>query len=81
MKCHSGIEIPEVTAALRKDENAESSKLVSANSRNDIGIQWLTDLCSSIVKEGCIPEHWKSSMVIQIYKGKSDPRRMVHTEG
>jgi len=27
----------------------------------DIGIQWLTDLCSGIVKEVCIPEDWKLS--------------------
>ena len=25
------------------------------------------------MKEGCIPEDWKSSMVLPIYKGKGDP--------
>jgi len=25
------------------------------------------------VKEGCIPEDWKSSVVLRIYKGKGDP--------
>jgi len=25
------------------------------------------------VKEGCIPEDWKSSMVLPVYKGKGDP--------
>jgi len=25
------------------------------------------------VKEGCIPEDWKSSVVLSIYKGKGDP--------
>jgi len=25
------------------------------------------------VKEGCIPEDWKSSVVLPIYKGKGDP--------
>jgi len=28
------------------------------------------DLCNGIVKEGCIPEDWKSSVVLPIYKGK-----------
>jgi len=25
------------------------------------------------VKEGCIPEDWKASVVLPIYKGKGDP--------
>jgi len=37
---------------------------------DDIGTQWILDLCSGIVKEGCIPEDWKSSEVLPIYKGK-----------
>ena len=39
----------------------------------DIGTQWILDLCNSIVKEGCIPEDWKSSVVLPIYKAKGDP--------
>ena len=31
------------------------------------------DLCNGIVKEGCITEDWKSSVVLPIYKGKGDP--------
>jgi len=38
-----------------------------------IGTQWLLDLCNGIVKEGCIPEDWKSTVVLPIYKGKCDP--------
>ena len=34
-----------------------------------IGTQWMLDLCNGIVKEGCIPEDWKSSVVLSIYKG------------
>jgi len=33
----------------------------------DIGNQWLLELCNGIVKEGCIPEDWKSSVVLPIY--------------
>jgi len=39
----------------------------------DIGTQWILDLCNGIVKEGSIPEDWKSSVVLPIYKGKGDP--------
>jgi len=35
--------------------------------------QWLVDLCNGIAKEGSIPEDWKSSVVLPIYKGKGDP--------
>jgi len=30
----------------------------------DIGTQWMVDLCNGIVKEGSIPEDWKSSVVL-----------------
>jgi len=39
----------------------------------DIGTLWILDLCNGIVKEGCIPEDWKSSVVLPIYKWKGDP--------
>jgi len=39
----------------------------------DIGTQWILDLCNGIVKEGSIPEDWKSSVVLPIYKGKGYP--------
>ena len=38
-----------------------------------IGTQWLLDLCNGTVEEGCIPEDWKSSVVLPIYKAKGDP--------
>jgi len=38
-----------------------------------IGTQWILDLCNGIVKEGCIPEDWKSRVVLPVYKGKGDP--------
>ena len=32
------------------------------------------DLYNGIVKEGCTPEYWNSSVVLPIYKGKGDPK-------
>jgi len=40
----------------------------------DIGTQLILDLSNGIVKEGCIPEDWKSSVVLPIYKEKGDPK-------
>jgi len=39
----------------------------------DTGTQWLLDLCNGIAKERRIPEDWKSSVVLPIYKSKGDP--------
>ena len=36
----------------------------------DTGTQWILDLCNGIVKEGSIPDDWKSSVVLPIYKAK-----------
>jgi len=46
----------------------------------DIGTQWILDLCNGIVKEGCIPENWKSSVVLLIYKMKGDPMECGFSE-
>jgi len=47
-----------------------SAEIIQA--RDGIGTQWLLDICNGIVKEGCIPEDWKSSVILPIYKGKGD---------
>jgi len=39
----------------------------------DMGTQWILDVCNGILKKGCIPEDWKSSVVLPLYKGKGDP--------
>jgi len=33
----------------------------------DVGTLWILDLCDGIVKEGCIPEDWKSSVVLPVF--------------
>ena len=37
------------------------------------GSRWMTDLIINIVKEGCIPDHWRKSILVPVYKGKGDP--------
>ena len=71
-------QIDEVAAALKKMKRHNApglSGLVAEmiQATLDIGTQWMLDLCNGIVKEGCIPEDWKSSVVLLIYKGKVDP--------
>ena len=37
------------------------------------GSRWMTDLINSIVKEGCIPDDWRKSILVSVYKGKGVP--------
>ena len=69
------ITVDEVAAALKKMSRQATglSGLVAEmiQATGDIETQWILDL--SIVKEGCIQEDWKSSVVLPICKGKGDP--------
>ena len=72
------IRIDEVATALKKMKKHKApglSGLVAEmiQTTGDIGTEWILHLCNRIVKEGCIPEDWKSSVVLPIYKGKGDP--------
>ena len=33
----------------------------------------MTDLINNIVKDGCIPDDWRKSILVPVYKGKGDP--------
>ena len=37
------------------------------------GSRWMTDLINNIVKEGYIPDDWRKSIRVPVYKGKCDP--------
>ena len=37
------------------------------------GTRWMTDLINKIVKEDCIPDEWRNSILVPVYKGKGDP--------
>jgi len=72
------ISIGEVVAALKKIKRHKapglsglSAEMIQAT--EGIGTQWLLDSCNGIVKDGCIKEDWKSSVILPIYKGKGDP--------
>ena len=38
-----------------------------------VGVEWLTELFNIILTEGHIPNDWKESILIPVYKGKGDP--------
>jgi len=38
----------------------------------EAGKLWVTDVCNKVVMEGCIPEDWRRSWMVNVYKGKGD---------
>jgi len=39
----------------------------------DCSVEWLTSLCNLIVSQGRIPDDWRSSILLPVFKGKGDP--------
>ena len=79
------IRIDEVAAALKKMKKHKATGLSGLvaemiQTTGDIGTQWILHSCNGIVKEGCIPEDWKSSVVLPIYKGKGIQWSVDRTE-
>ena len=44
------------------------------------GTMWMTDLIKNIVKEGCIPDDWRKSILVPVYKGKVIYLCVGHTD-
>jgi len=67
-------EVRAVLKKMKRHKAPELSGLVAEmiQATGDIRTQWILDLCNGIVREGSIPEDWKSSVVLPIYKGKGN---------
>ena len=68
----------EFREALRKSKQGKavgpsgvSTELIAAS--GDTGTEWMADLCNKILDEGKIPEDWKKSTMVPLYKKKGDP--------
>ena len=74
--CH--ITREEVAKALRKmkpGKAAGPSGVVSEmlKASDELGVEWMTDLCNVIVRDGKIPDDWKNSLLVPVFKVKGDP--------
>ena len=38
----------------------------------EAGIRWVMEICNAVLKEGKVPEDWKRSWIVSVYKGKGD---------
>ena len=36
------------------------------------GVEWVTEVCNAVVRNGRIPSHWRKSWMAAVYKGKGD---------
>ena len=71
------ITFEEVKAAITKAKSGKApgpSGVVGEmlKAAGDVGIQWMTDLCNAVVLEGKIPEDWRKSWMVSVYKGKGN---------
>ena len=48
---------------------------------DDEGIEWFRDILRTIVHKGEIPEEWKKSYIVPIYKEKGDPLECKNHRG
>jgi len=67
----------EIREAMKKMKSGKAagpsgvySEMLTAT--GELGIQWMTNLCNTIVREGKIPVDWGKSWLVSIYKGKGD---------
>ena len=40
---------------------------------DDCSVEWLTSICNLIVAQGRIPDDWRSSILLPVFKWKGDP--------
>ena len=60
---------------IKKGKAAGPTGIVSEMfiAEEDCSVEWLTSLCNLIVAQGRIPDDWKSSILLPVFKGKGDP--------
>jgi len=37
------------------------------------GVKWMTEICNEVIRSGKVPDDWKFSFLVPVYKGKGDP--------
>ena len=68
-------EILKVLRMMKKGKAAGPTGIVLEmfTAEEDCSVEWLTSLCNLIVAQGRIPDDWRSSILLPVFKGKGDP--------
>lgn len=71
------ISMEEVRSALEASKSGKAAgpsdvvvEMVTASGES--GLQWVTDICNEVVTSGKIPDDWRKSWIVTVYKGKGD---------
>jgi hypothetical protein len=68
-------EVARALKRLKEGKAAGQSGIVAEllKGAGEAGVKEMTELCNLIVSKGHIPEDWKQSILVPIFKGKGDP--------
>jgi len=67
----------EVRLAITKAKNGKASGpsgvvVEMLKACEEPGLIWMSNVCNKVVRDGCIPEDWRKSWMVNVYKGKGD---------
>jgi len=70
----SMLEVQAALADMKCGKAAGPSGVVAEmlKAAGESGVEWMTELLNSIVKEGKVPSDWRKSWMVSVYKGKGD---------
>lgn len=70
----SAEEVRAALAASKSGKAAGPSEVVieMLTASGETGLQWVTDICNEVVRNGKIPDDWRKSWIVNVYKGKGD---------
>src|ERR1700757_990000 len=71
------ISVEEVRSALASSKSGKAagpSEVVveMLEASGEAGLQWVTDICNEVERSGKIPNDWRNSWIVSVYKGKGD---------
>src|ERR1700757_5131075 len=71
------ISVEEVKSALAsaksgKAEGPSGVVVEMLEASGEAGLQWITDICNEVVRSGKMPDDWRKSLIVSVYKGKGD---------
>lgn len=71
------ISLAEVKVAIAKAKTGKAAGpsgvvVDMVKAAGDVGEQWVTDICNAVVRDGHIPDDWKKSWMVSVYKGKGN---------